>query len=95
MYLPDSHRVFHGLLRYTDTTNSQVSLWNPGDFVTPLAATCSNLDISFINTFPALRHEAEAGRVPYNLIGDTHLSLQGTRVVAALLADALRTNHIR
>lgn len=94
MYLPDSHRVFHGLIRYADT-NSPVARWNPGDFATHLGATCTNLNVGFIDTFPALRREAEAGRVPYNLIGDTHLTLDGSRVVASVLADALKSGHAR
>lgn len=90
MYLPDSHRVFHGLMRYADT-NSPVAHWEPGDFAAHLGSACTNLDIAFIDSFPALRREAEAGRVPYNLIGDTHLSIEGSRVVGNLLADALKS----
>jgi hypothetical protein len=33
--------------------------------------------------------------MPYNVIGDTHLSAQGTRVVADLLADALGSGRVR
>lgn len=92
-YLPDSHRVFHGLIHFTDT-NSAVANWKPGDFGAHLGAACTNLDIGFIDTFPALRREAEAGRVPYNLIGDTHFSLDGSRIVADVLADHLKSGHI-
>ncbi len=88
MYLPDSHRVFHGLIRYSET-NSPVARWSPGEFGLHLGSICTNLDIGFIDTFPALRHEAQAGRVPYNIIGDTHLSADGTRVVARVLVEAL------
>jgi hypothetical protein len=88
VYLPDSHRVFHGFIRYT---NSPVALWQPGEFASGLGASCTNLGIGFIDTFPALRREVEAGRVPYNLIGDTHLSREGSRVVAEVIADAFQS----
>ncbi|HMJ91231.1 MAG TPA: hypothetical protein VK530_15525 [Candidatus Acidoferrum sp.] len=88
MYLPDSHRVFHGYFRYSDPSNAVH--WPPGDFGTQLGTVCTNLNIEFIDTFPTLRHEAESGRAPYNLIGDMHLSAEGSRVVADVLAGALR-----
>jgi hypothetical protein len=90
MYIPDSHRVFHGLIRYSNT-NSAVAKWQPVDFAGGLGKLCADLDIRFINSYPTLRREAEAGRVPYNLIGDTHFSLEGSRVVANLLADSLQS----
>jgi len=89
MYLPDSHRVFHGWIRFTDP-NSPMARWKPGEFVAHLGAACTNLAIGFIDTLPALRREVEAGRLPYNLVGDTHLSVEGTRVVADVLAERLK-----
>jgi len=94
MYIPDSHRVFHGLIRYFDT-NSAVAHWKPGEFAAPLGQICTNLNIRFIDTYPSLRAEAQAGRVPYNLIGDTHLSAEGSRVVAEVIANALETRQGR
>ena len=89
MYIPDSHRVFHGMIHYSNT-NSQVARFQFADFAGGLGQLCAELDIKFINTYPALRHEAETGRVPYNLIGDTHFNLEGSRIVANVLADSLK-----
>ena len=89
MCIPDMHRVFHGHVRFADT-NSALAHWVPGDFAPHLAKICAELDVRFIDPFPALRQEVEAGRVPYNLIADNHLSIEGSRVVASVLADALR-----
>jgi hypothetical protein len=93
MFLPDSHRVFHGMIRYADT-NGAVARWAPGEFGAHLGAACSNLNIRFIDTFPTLRKKAEAGEVPYNLVGDTHLSREGSRIVAEVLADALKAGPV-
>jgi hypothetical protein len=90
MCLPDSHRVFHGNLRYADT-NGTMAQWKPGEFAPQLGKACADLGVGFIDPFPALRREVEAGRVPYNLVGDNHLSVEGSRVVADVLADALRS----
>jgi len=92
MYIPDSLRVFHGLIRYTET-NAQGAAWTAGDFSSHLGAACTNFGIGFINTLPALRREAEAGRIPYNLVGDTHFSRDGARIVADVLADRLKSAH--
>jgi hypothetical protein len=90
MYIPDSHRVFHGLVHYSNT-NSMVAKWQPVDFAGGLEKLCADLNINFINTYPTLRREAEAGRVPYNLIGDTHFNREGSRAVANVLADSLQS----
>jgi hypothetical protein len=89
MCIPDGRRVFQGYLRYADT-NSPMAQWQSSEFGPHLARICAELDIRFIDTFPVLRHEVEAGRVPYNLFGDVHLSAAGSRVVAEVLADALQ-----
>ena len=90
MYIPDSHRVFHGMIHYSNT-NTLVAKFQFADFAGGLGQLCAELDIKFINTYPTLRREAEAGRVPYNLIGDTHFNLEGSRVVANVLADSLKS----
>ena len=89
IYIPDSRRTFHGMLRYSHT-NSPQDLWKPGDFASGLGSTCSNLSINFIDTYPELRRQSERGIVPYNLIGDTHLSREGSRIVAGVLVDSLQ-----
>lgn len=89
LYLPDSHRVFHGLVRYTDSTGS-LAQWRPGEFGPPFGGACTNLGLGFINPFIALRRAAESGGIPYNLVGDTHLSAEGSRVVARVLAESLK-----
>jgi hypothetical protein len=94
MYVPDSHRVFHGLIQYVDT-NSSVALWRPEDFRLQFGVMCTNLGARFIDTFPALRQAAEAGRVPYNLVGDTHLSAEGSHVVAGVLVEEIRARPVR
>ena len=94
MCLPDSHRVFHGHLRYAET-NSLLALWKPGEFAPHLAKICADLNIGFFDPFPALRREVEAGRVPYNLVGDNHLNASGSHVVADVLAEALRSVRAR
>jgi hypothetical protein len=88
MCIPDSRRVFQGRLRYSDT-NSAMARWRSAEFGPPLAKICASFDIRFIDTFPALRREVEAGRAPYNLFGDVHLNAHGSRVVAQVLAEAL------
>jgi hypothetical protein len=82
------------MIRYTDT-DSLVARWEPGDFAVPLGNACSNLGIAFIDTLPPLRRQAEAGRVQYNLVGDTHLSREGSRLVGDVLADALNSGSNR
>ena len=89
IYMPDSQRVFHGLFRFT--TTNVVNAWTPDDFAGPLGQVCTNLGIGFINPWPALRRAAEEGAVPYNLIGDTHLSREGSKIVGEVLADALQS----
>ncbi len=46
--------------------------------------------VRFIDTVPALRRELNAGRVPYNLFGDVHLSTHESRFVGELLAPNWR-----
>jgi hypothetical protein len=65
----------------------------PGDFAGGLGASCTNLGIRFINAYPALRQAAEAGQVPYNRIGDGHFNLTGSRIVATVLTEALRSSQ--
>jgi hypothetical protein len=89
MYFTGNQRVFDGFIRYS---NNPVVLETREDFATPLGAACTNLGIGFINTFPALRQATETGQVPYNLIGDGHLSRDGSRIVAEVLADALKAS---
>jgi hypothetical protein len=88
MCIPDSRRVLHGHLRYTDT-NNPLARWQWAQFGPHLAKICADLDIRFIDPLPALRREVEARRVPYNLLFDEHLSAAGSRVVADVLAEAL------
>ncbi len=88
--IPDSRRVFHGRLRHTDP-DSPMARWQPGLFGPPLAALCADLHIGFIDAFPALRGEMDAGRIPYNFFGDVHLNAHGSRIVAGVLAEALST----
>lgn len=94
MYLPDSRRVFDGFLRF-DNTNDFLAQWRPADFAGHLGEVCTNLDVRLIDAFPALRRNVEKGGVPYNLVGDTHLSVEGSQVVADVLADALRPGVAR
>jgi hypothetical protein len=94
MCLPDSHRVFHGLLRYS-YPDGGMARWTPGEFAPHLGQVCTNLDIRFIDPFPALRRAAESGRVPYNLVGDNHLSVEGSSIVAEVLAESLKLRDTR
>lgn len=89
MVLPDSHRVFHGHLRFLDP-NHAFTRWQPGELSPHLGKICSEFRVGFIDAYPALRREVEEGRMPYNLVGDNHFTAEGSRVVAALLAQALR-----
>jgi hypothetical protein len=88
MCIPDGRRVMHDHLRYHNT-NSPISRWQATGFGPPLAEICATNRVRFIDTFPALRRELEAGHVPYNLFGDVHLSAHGSRVVGELLATEL------
>ena len=94
MCLPDSHRVFHGLLRYSNPDGG-MARWRPGEFAPHLGQACTNLDIRFIDPFPALRRAVDAGRSPYNLVGDNHLSVEGSSIVAEVLVDAFRSKDAR
>jgi hypothetical protein len=88
MYMPDSHRVFQGLIRY-DNTNSNIARLPLGDFSPGLQKLCAEFGILFIDPYSKLRRSAESGGIPYNLIGDTHLTAEGSAIVAGVLADAL------
>jgi hypothetical protein len=89
MCIPDSRRVFAGHLRFVHAGDPSAR-WQATLFAPHLENLCSNLNIRFIDPYPALRREVEAGRTPYNLFGDLHLSVEGSRVVGEVLADALR-----
>lgn len=89
MCIPDIRRVFDGYFRYTDT-NSPMTRWQSREFGPPLSKICATNGIRFIDAFPVLREEAQAGRLPYNMFGDLHLSAHGSRVVGELLAESLR-----
>jgi hypothetical protein len=91
LYLPDSHRVFHGSIRYSEPSGP-LARWRPEELGVPLGDLCTNVGIGFINAFPALRRDFQAGGTPYNLVGDTHLSAHGSRVVACVLAEALKAD---
>jgi hypothetical protein len=93
MYLPDSRRVFDGLFRYTIPDPRPARPLD--DFAGPLRAVCTSHGIGFIDPYPALRRAAESGRVPHNLLGDTHLTREGATVVADVLADSLAPHHAR
>jgi hypothetical protein len=49
----------------------------------------------FVDPTSALRAEAGAGRLPYNAVMDTHVNALGARVIADVLADALRERGAR
>jgi len=89
MSIPDSSRMMPGRLRFVDT-NSAMTRWKTNHFGAHLAKICATNDIRFINAWDALLREFNEGRVPYNLVGDGHLSVEGSRVVAAVLSEALR-----
>ena len=88
LYIPDAHRVSHGYVRYMDP-DSKFSSWKPNDFPDRLGRACRELGAEFIDPYPALRREVEAGRSPYNLIADTHVNALGARVIADVIADAM------
>lgn len=88
MCIPDRIRVFHGYLRCADT-NHPLTRWQPEFFGPPLARICTNLNIGFIDPYPALRREMEAGMLTYNLIADGHLTVHGSRIVGEVLAANL------
>jgi hypothetical protein len=89
MCIPDIRRVFDGYFRYTDP-NNPMTRWQSREFGPPLSRICATNGIRFIDAFPVLREEVKAGRLPYNMFGDLHLSAHGSRVVGELLADSLR-----
>jgi hypothetical protein len=92
MCIPDSRRVFHGHIRFMDT-NSPTARWEPGEFASQLATICEQHSIRFIDAFPALRRETEAGAITYNIFRDAHLNAHGSRVVGDVLASALKDRN--
>jgi hypothetical protein len=88
LYVPDCRRVFDGYLQRIDT-NNPAAHWRLSPFAPHLGRICTNHNIGFIDTFPALRRDVETGGVAYNLFGDGHLSVHGSQVVGVALAEAL------
>jgi len=88
MCIPDSRRVLNDRLHYVDTNNI-LAHWRASQFGPHISKICADIGIRFIDTYPALRREVEAGSVPYNLFVDAHLSRHGSHIVAQVMAKAL------
>ncbi len=91
VYMPVKHRVVHGLVHYLDSAGDELSNWQPSDLPEHVANVCDQHGINFIDSTPALIETAKNGQLPYNAIWDTHLNSLGTKVVADVIVERLRT----
>ena len=100
IYLPAKHRVLHGHLRFTGEAEPRFARWRPTGLPGWIQREAERHGITFLDATPALRAEADAGRLPYNAVWDTHLytgevmgdvNARGAEIVARVLADALRS----
>lgn len=87
LYLPAKRRVFHDHL--TQATDYPEPDWQLNALPAHLATLCQERAIHFVDATPALREATNRGEITYNTIYDTHLSMNGHRVVAEVLAAAL------
>jgi hypothetical protein len=90
VYMPCKRRILHGRLRFMPGAPQWLVRWEPSDLPQYVQSICSESGIGFIDAIPPLLREVDEGRMCYNFIKDTHLNAVGSRVVADLIADALR-----
>ena len=89
LYIPCKRRVFHGHLKHgSDYPEPD---WQLNDLPAFVTREANVLGIRCIDSTPALTELAAKGVLTYNPIYDTHLNKEGHRVVAEVLADALRS----
>jgi len=91
LYLPTKHRVLHGHLRFTSEAEPRFVRWRPTRLPGWVRREAERHGIAFLDATPALRAEADAGRLPYNAVWDNHLNARGAEIVAGVLAHALRS----
>ncbi len=89
LYIPCKRRVLHGHLKQGDRYPEPD--WQPNDLPAFVAREAALQGIRCIDATPALSDLAAKGVLPYNPIYDTHLNKEGHRVVAEVLAKALRS----
>jgi len=89
LYIPCKRRVLHGHMRQGDDYPEPG--WQPNDLPEWVAREAAARGIRCIDSTPALTRLAAEGVLTYNPIYDTHLNKEGHRVVAEVLADALRS----
>ena len=92
LYMPCKHRVLHQHLRYDDNAKLWLTSWRPTDLPQFVRRLAEERGIAVIDPTSALTDAANAGNVPYNLIWDTHLNREGSRIVADAIVQALRGN---
>jgi hypothetical protein len=91
LYLPTKRRVLHQHLRFTREAEPRFVRWRPTSLPRWIQREAERHGITFLDATPALRAEADAGRLPYNAVWDTHLNARGAEIVARVLAVALRS----
>lgn len=92
LYMPCKHRVLHQHLRYDENAKPWLTSWRPTDLPQFVRRLAEERGIAVIDPTSALTDAANAGNVPYNLIWDTHLNREGSRIVADAIVQALRGN---
>lgn len=91
IFMPEKHRVLRGKLHYTAETGPTARHGPVSRLPEVLKALCTRHEIAFVDPTPALAAAAGDGDLPYNGYGDPHLNTVGARVVAEVLAKALRS----
>ena len=91
--MPCKLRVLWGRLQFDERTPESVKAWGETwqarqlpEFV---GRVCASNEIRFLDATAALKREANAGRLPYNPVWDTHLNRLGHEVLAQVLAEGM------
>lgn len=98
VYIPIKLRVEGPFTTLLPKSDEERETWLPGgqwerdgDFAHAVAAYCQEIGCEFIDARPALMERAKTGHRVYSARFDSHLDTEGHEVVAALVAEKLRT----
>jgi hypothetical protein len=88
LYIPCKRRVFHGhLTQHADYPQPKWELNKLPEFI---REKCAARNIRFVDATAALAEQAARGVLTFNTIYDTHLNMEGHRIVGETLAAALK-----
>jgi len=90
VYLPSKRRVFDGHYRLTAGALRELINRAPSDLPEYIHELSDQHGIRFVDVTAALVEETEKGNLTYNPIWDAHLNARGSRIVARVIAQALK-----